>query len=271
MTLQQFCTIPYRFSVALLGFVCLLVWSCSDSSQQQSTEQPPATNTCTMIFMDKSVSVHLDQGFARKKYTQLINEIIDKNINWKGDRLEVYFIHENTAKGKVLALVARSEMETSDGANANDLEALKNAFSMDLQKERAVFKQYVLKQLVAQNAASSKNSTDIQAALPLIDNAAAKGLEVKAYFLSDMVESMKGEHRRDFHNNPPADDAAAMGWAREDASILKTQLTHLGNVQISIAKPFEPTASTKVNNPAVSTYWQTLLSELGIGTTVEEL
>ena len=255
---------------------CLVFWSsslffaCSWREQKQEGTQPQ-THTCSMIFIDKSVSVNVDKGFANEKYTKIINELIEKNINGKGDKLAVYFIHENTAKAKVAEVMSRSELEVSEGANTTDSEALKTAFALDLSKERSIFKQLIIRQLSAQNASSSKNNTDIQATLPLIDKEVAKGYNVKVYYLSDMVESMKGEHRRDFHTNPPADDAAAVGWAREDASKLKALLPNISSVQIFIAKPFEPTASTRKNNPAVSAYWQRLFEELGVTTEIEEI
>ena len=52
---------------------------------------------------------------------------------------------------------------------------------------------------------------------------------------------------------------------------MKPNLTNIGLAQIFIAKPFEPTASRKKNNPAISAYWQRLFMELGVSAEVVEL
>jgi len=256
------------FSLCLM--VGILLWACSGQDKKQENTLPE-TKICSMIFIDKSVSVNVDKGFANEKYTKIINDLVEKNIRGKGDKLIVYFIHENTAKAKVAEVISRTDMEEAEGSNANDSEALKTEFSLDLGKEKSIFKQLVVKQLSARNTSSSNESTDILVSLELIEKEAARGYDVKVYYLSDMVESMKGEHRRDFHKNPPVDDAAAVGWAREDVSSLKGKLNSLSAIQVFIAKPFEPTASTRVNNPAVSAYWERLFAELGVSAEVEEL
>jgi hypothetical protein len=246
-----------------------LVLSCSDAGKKY--EDVEEAKTCSMIFIDKSVSVNVNKKFVNEKYTKVINQLIDENVKGKGDKIEVYFVHENTAKGKAIEVTSRTEKGDAEGASSTDSEAISTEYNMSMDKERSVFKKIVFAQLASQNTSSSKNSTDILAALPLIDKAIAKGYTVKAYFLSDMVESMKAEGRRDFHTNPPVDDAAAVGWAREDADGLKTTLPNIGLAQIFIAKPFEPTASRKKNNPAISTYWQRLFLELGVTSEVVEL
>jgi hypothetical protein len=247
----------------------VFILSCSDSGDKyQEVEEP---KTCSMIFIDKSVSVNVNKKFINEKYTKIINQLVDENVKTKGDKIEVYFIHENTAKGKATEVTSRTEKGDLQGASSTDSEAISTEYNMSMEKERSVFKKIIFAQLAAQNTSASKNNTDILAALPLIDKVAAKGFNVKVYFLSDMVESMRAENRRDFHVNPPVDDAAAVGWAREDAVGMKSQLPNLAMAQIFIAKPFEPTASRKKNNPAVSAYWQRLFLELGVNTEVVEL
>lgn len=246
-----------------------LILSCSDAGKKY--EEIEKAKTCSMIFIDKSVSVNINKKFISEKYTKVLNQLIDENIKAKGDKLAVYFVHENTGKGKAVELVCRTEKGDLAGASSTDSEAITTEYGMSLDKERSIFKKIVLAQLASQNTSSSKNSTDLLAALPLIDKEIAKGYNVKVYFLSDMVESMNAPNRRDFHINPPFDDAAAVGWAREDAVGLKSILPNIGSVQIFIAKPFEPTSSRKKNNPAISTYWQRLFMELGVSTEVVEL
>jgi len=246
-----------------------LILSCSDAGKKY--EAIEEAKTCSMIFIDKSVSVNINKKFINEKYTKVINQLIDENIKKKDDKLVVYFVHENTGKGKAVEVVCRTEKGDLARASSTDSEAIITEYGISLDKERSIFKKIVFAQLASQNTSSSKNSTDLLAALPLIDRGISKGYNVKVYFLSDMVESMTETNRRDFHVNPPIDDAAAVGWAREDAVGLKSSLPNIGLAQIFIAKPFEPTASRKKNNPAISAYWQRLFMELGVSSEVVEL
>jgi hypothetical protein len=180
----------------------------------------------------------------------------------------VYFIHENTSKARALNVSVRSEMDDVSAASPTDRETAETEFSMALSKEKAQIRQRVLQQLVAQNSGSSNQETDIWASLPVIAKANETGATVKVYYLSDMIESVKGTGRRDFQVKPPKDNAQADEWAKLDAEQLKRYT--LGSPDITMILPFEPNASVKENNPAVTQYWQTLFSELGVGTVNEE-
>jgi hypothetical protein len=250
-------------------FVIGSLVACNGSnSGEQNGQDPP---TCTMIFMDKSVSVNVNKKFVIEKYTKVINDLVEQNVNKKGDKVDVFFIHENTGQGKALEITSQTEMGDHSSTNATDSEAIKTEYDLSIQKERAIFKQQILKQLTAQNTSTSKNNTDIWATLPIIDKKVAQGFKVKVYYLSDMVESMRAPNRRDFHINPPDDDAAAVGWAREDVLKFKNDLINIRNAQIFIVKPFEPTATTRQNSPSVAIYWQRLFMELGVSGEVVEL
>jgi len=266
---SQTTTLKKQIKFCFVLIPAYLVLGCVDPAKKyQEVEEQ---KTCSMIFIDKSVSVNVNKTFVKEKYTKVLNQLIDENVKVSGDRLEVYFVHENTGKGKAAEMVCRTEKGELTGASSTDSEAISTEYNMSLNKERSFFKKIILGQLATQNTSSSKNNTDLWAGLPLIDKAVAKGFHVKVYFLSDMVESMQMKNRRDFHSNPPVDDAAAVGWAREDVLRLKSDLPNIGLAQIFIVKPFEPTASRKKNNPAISTYWQRFFMELGIASEVIEL
>lgn len=246
--------------------LCLgLFFACSSPADKPvKTDEP----VYTLIFLDKTRSVNVNNAFVGQKYQQAINEIIEQNIRQKGDRLDVYFIHENTSKARALNLTVRSEMEDISAASPTDREAAETEFNMTLNREKAQIRQRVLQQLVAQNAGKSNQETDIWASLPVIAKANETGATVKVYYLSDMIESVKGSGRRDFQIKPPKDTAQADEWAKADAEQLKRYT--IGSPDITMILPFEPNASVKENNPAVTQYWQTLFSELGAGTVEEQ-
>lgn len=253
-----------RIIFILSVLISVLACSNNDEKGKTATDEP----IYTLIFLDKTRSVSIDESFVRRKYQQALTDIVEENIRQKGDKLAVYFIHENTAKARALNLTARTEREDVSAASPTDREAADTEFTLMLSREKAQIRQRVLQQLVAQNMNSSNQQTDIWASLSVLEKANETGATVKVYYLSDMVESVKGSERRDFHIRPPKNTAQADGWAKADAVQLKRYT--LGSPDITMILPFEPNASVKANNPAVTQYWQTLFTELGVGTVGEQ-
>ena len=249
----------------LLFLILVALAACSSDKDKPVKADEP---TYTLIFLDKTRSVNVDKSFVRQKYQQALTGIIEENIRQKGDRLAVYFVHENTAKARALTLTVRTEMEDISAASPTDREAAETEFGLALNREKAQIRQRVLQQLVTQNTGSSNQQTDIWASLPVIEKANKTGAVVKVYYLSDMVESVRGPDRRDFQIRPPKGTAQADEWAKADAKQLKRYT--LGSPDITLILPFEPNASVRENNPAITQYWQTLFSELGVGTVTEE-
>jgi hypothetical protein len=248
----------------LLTCSCFL-FSCFPEEKKAAVTEGPIY---TLVFMDKTQSVNVNKAFVTQKYQQILSDLVEQNVHQKGDKLEVYFIHENTQKARALSLTCRTQVEDISHMNATDREAAQTTADLTLQRERMIFLRQLMAKLGIQNVGSSQRQTDIWASLPVINKAAETGATVKVYYLSDMIESMKGANRRDFHSNPPQDNTQADAWAKADAK--QMQQYALNAAEIKIALPFEPTSSTKENNPTVTQYWNTLLQELGAGA-VEEL
>ncbi|TLU97934.1 hypothetical protein [Dyadobacter luticola] len=255
---------PAKFLFA--SMTALFLFSCG--KEKEATQAAPDAPVYSLIFLDKTQSVHVDKNYVNEKYRQALTDIIEKNMKNKGDKLEVYFIHENTSKARALSLTVRSERDDMSAANATDREGIETAFQLSLQKEKGIYLRQLLAKLNQQNTGSSNQSTDIWASLPVIAKAGESGSDVKVYYFSDMVESVKGADRRDFHVKPPKDDSEAESDAKTDSK--KLEQYAIGSPQVTIVSPFEPTASTKENNPHVTHYWQTLFQELG-GVSIEEL
>jgi hypothetical protein len=247
-------------------FLLFLLSACSSDGDKTKTRTDEPIYT--LIFLDKTRSVNVNNAFVARKYQQALNEIIEQNIRHKGDKLEVYFIHENTSKARALTITTRTEMEDVSAASATDREAAETEFDLALSREKAQIRQRVFQQLGAQNAGASNQETDIWASLPVIAKANESGATVNVYYLSDMIESVKGPTRRDFQVKPPKDNAQADEWAKADADQLKRYT--IGSPTITMILPFEPNASVKQNNPAVTQYWQTLFSDLGASTVEEQ-
>ncbi len=244
----------------LLPFIFL---SCS-SAKEETTTAP--SNTYTVVFFDKTQSVNPNDSFVRNKYQQALRALVDKNINQEGDVLDIYLIHENTAKAKVVSVKPRTLKPNTDGMSPTDREAASLAYDMEIKKERQLVYDALLKSMLTPNTSASNNETNVSGSVPVIAAAIGAYPNVQAYFFSDMVESMKSG--RDFHKTPPTKPAQAESWAIEDAK--KYSSYNLQNAGVSIILPFSPTSSSKENNPLVTDYWETFFRILGVGKISEE-
>jgi len=257
----------------------ILFLACSPSHQKNIENKPPIKieNTHSIIFIDKSISLDPENEFTNKKYTHIFKDIVSHNIKIKGDKIDIYYVHENTSKAKVWSLKTKSEILTSDtlSANSTDVEIAKNKFNISLRKEKADFLNKCIESLNYLNESNSKTKTDIWSSLivlnKLIDPNEKR--KVVVYYLSDMIESMDGKDRRDFHKQLPKNKVEAENWAKQDFDLLKKQLDieKFKNIEINIALPYPPSSTIKENNPNVTYYWQSLFSLFGVEREIEEI
>lgn len=231
--------------------------ACSETKKDQAAD-PPA-NTYTLVFLDKTQSVNPNDNFVKTKYASAIKNLVDENIRTEGDVLEVYFIHENTSKARALSIRSRTTKEDTDGLSPTDLEAANNAYDLSIKKERQVIYNALMQKFMEMNTSASNSETNISAGVPVITAALEAHPEVKAWFFSDMVESMRSG--RDFHNRPPLNQEQATAWAKEDAARYAGQ--GLSGAEVYMILPFSPNSSSKINNPNVTGYWKTFFGELG--------
>lgn len=256
-----------RFLNIPLLLLCVF-WASGCGSEKNGNPTETELPRYTLVFLDKTQSVNVNKEYVVNKYRLALTELLEQNMRKRGDRLEVYFIHENTAKAKALSLEVRSEKEDTEGVSPTDREAIETSFQLALQKEKGLYLRQLLLKLNQENSGASNQSTDILATVPLIAKANEVGAEMKVYFFSDMIESVQAAGRRDFHKTPPTSDQEAEAWAKADAKTWQKFM--IGSPEITIISPFEPTASTREHNPQVALYWQNLFQELG-ASQVEEL
>ena len=257
----------HKFFYTVISFSLLLsVVACGDKKPQSTENQANSPAIYTLIFIDKTASVDVEKPFIAQKYQQALTSIIEQNINKAGDKLEIYYIHENTSKGRCLSLVSRTDMDNTEGMNATDIEAAKTTYDLSIRKERSFVTKQAFTRLNAQNESTSNRETNILSSIPIIAKASETGSTVKVYYLSDMVESVKSG--RDFQIKPPKDESEAEEWAKIDAERFKNYA--LNSPDISMILPFEPTSSIKENNPTITFYWSKLFENLGV-MSVQEL
>ncbi len=244
---------------SIIFAMSMLFFSCSDKAKEAS--KVPVQSS-TLVFIDKTQSIDLSNQYVATKYQNELNSLVSQNINNEGDRLEMYYIHENTAKGRCLSMTCRSTLGDIEGKNATDIQAQKLTFELSINREKAIFQKQAINKLMQQNGSASNNFTDVLSSLIVIAKAAETSQNLKVYYFSDMIESMKGTGKRDFQLNPPKDATEAADWAKKDLENYKNLV--LGSPEITIISPFDPMASSKVNNPNVSTYWKTIFEGLGV-------
>ncbi len=235
--------------------------ACSSSENEQESLTP----AYTLVFLDKTQSVNPNDSFVRNKYAAALKTLVEENIRTEGDQLEVYFIHENTSKARAMTVRSRTLREDTRGLSSTDIEAAQNAYEISIRKEREVIYQALLQKLMEANTSSSNTETHVSAAVPVIASALESGAQVQAWFFSDMVESRRTG--RNFHTKPPQNAEQATAWAKEDAAAYSA--TPLTGAEVRVILPFPPNSSSKVNNPHVSTYWNTFFAELNAGRVVE--
>ncbi len=255
-----------KFNILICCLVGILVLGCSNGNE--ATKIKKLDPILSLVFLDKTQSVNVNQSYVAEKYKQALVEILENNMQNKGDKLDVYFIHENTSKAKALSLTVRSEMDDLEGVNATDREAIETSFQLSLQKEKSIYLRQLLLKLNQDNTGASNQSTDILASVPIIAKASETGSQVKVYYFSDMIESVKGVNRRDFHIKPPMSNEQAAQEAKVDAKTFENYA--IGSPDVMIVSPFEPTASTREHSPFIAYYWQTLFQELGGVSITEE-
>ncbi len=261
---QQLFSKFLRSSTTWLWFLALVACQ-SQPETAQTPPPPPPPNTHSLIFIDKSVSFDLSSDYAKNKYKKIIQQVVQQNVQQNGDRVEVYYIHENTAQAKVFSAQCKLQMPDTSGLNKTDLAAVRSNYAFALKKEKMKLINRSLKALEEDNASETNKQTDLWATLSIIDKRKAKLKDntlLKVYYFSDMVESMKGTGRRDFHERPPFNGAQAEQWAQEDAQRFKD--AEIEELEVYYILPYSPLSSTNKNNPFVVTYWERLFNILGI-------
>ena len=245
----------------LFLFLLLFFIACSAKKDRPLDVDEPSY---TVFFIDKSLSNQPTgaNSEAYASYERTIREAITGNVHQKGDRVSVYFVHDNTAKARALSLTARTPLPDLEGASPTDRDAAQTDYELQLTREQASLQRQVLAKLDQPNPGLSNQHTDLWGSLDVLTHANESGRTVRAYYLSDMVESMTGSGRRDFHKAPPATTAQADEWAKTDAKLLGQQYP-IGSPAIRLVLPFSATASAKENKPTITRYWHTLFDALG--------
>ncbi len=245
-------------------FLLLFLSNCG-APEKPITPPKAILSNYILIFIDKTLSFSDKNQYVIDKYNKALLKIIQENIKQKNDKIEVYFVHDNTAGAKVFSSQIKAELPDSAGLNPTDLVALRNDYQLLIKKQKNKIIKQSTDALLTDNANESGKYTDLLATINIIDKKNGKKKEntvFKVFYLSDMVESMPNMDKRDFHKRPPYSAKEAAEWAVLDAK--KFTDIDIENVEITYVLPYSPMTSGYQNNPNVVAYWQKLFEIFGV-------
>lgn len=231
---------------------------------------PAKSNTHLIVFIDKTLSVDFASSVEDKVAAQFL-ELLKGKIGTQGDRVSGYYIHRNTSASAQFLLEAFAA-PSPDTKNKGGVTAkrLQKAYEGKQQQFREQCLDGIKTGLAQVNTERTSTYTDLWAALELMSRffADAQADDEKiAVFISDMVESMKGDGRRDFHRHKIPSKAAAEQMAREDAAWIKANLSvqpaYLAGTTVKIWLPHGSMSQNDFS--MLRYYWEALLEEVGVG------
>ncbi|NIK72740.1 hypothetical protein FHS56_000226 [Thermonema lapsum] len=248
----------------IFGVLLYLLAACGGAQAPQTPPSPPPVNY-TLVFIDKTVSVNTDDDFVKNKYEKALELLVRRGIQKQGDKIDVYFLHENTIRGKVFSYTCRTAMPDTTTMNPTDAAMAKTNYHLLLRKEQDKVLKRCLEALATPNENYSKLYTDLWTSLHIIDKRRARlphDARVRVCYLSDMVESMPGNGRRDFFKKPPYSQMQAIQYAKEDLQHFAD--LDLSGVEVYYVLPFSPTTSATQSNPWMIAYWETIFQGLDV-------
>lgn len=250
--------------ILLFLLLALSLAACEDD------DQPTESNTHLIVFIDKTLSVDFTSATEDQVVAQL-SGLLEGNIGRQGDRVSGYYIHRNTGASSHF-LLEEFATPLPDVKNKGGVTAKR--MLREYEEAQQGFRQQCLGSIktgLAQvNTERTSAYTDLWAALELMSRffATAQPSDEKiAFFISDMVESMRGPGRRDFHRHKIPSKEAAEQMAREDAAWIQSQLNvqpaHLVGTIVKIQLPHDPMSQNDFS--MLRYYWEALLGEMGVG------
>lgn len=225
-----------------LGILFLTIWiaACQRNANETNQDKSNLTNK-TLLFIDKSASFGQDTSYLMQKYQEQIQLLLQSNMQKKGDQIEVFYVHDNTLKGKCLDLVVNTPAINESNLNPTDLESATLDFSLQIGKERLAFEKKILEALRLTNTDQSNQMTDLSATLTLMNQRNTGNTQVTAYFFSDMIESTRTG--LDFHQKKPASPEESKMWASQEAEKYKD--VNLQGISIVMVLPYNPMTNAK--------------------------
>lgn len=223
--------------------------------------------TFTLIFMDKSNSSTIDE-LSKKDFNTNVSNLLSNRYKANGCIIQVKYLHKGT-QGDYTTIKHQLSEKLQSCKDCGSLErefvnAQNKKLISDAQKNVRL---KLVTYYTEKNPNSSSQFTDIWSSLEWISRVLTD-VDIKdklVIYSSDMVESMNGTGRRDFHKNPLKSKNDAIDVAKKDLIWIKSNLSintsAFKNLKITIWPPANTMQGT--NSPNMIYYWEALFSSLG--------
>lgn len=247
---------------ATVLFTAVLLSGCG--SESSSSAAPPTTHT--LVFVDQSVSTGAHPK-AQSLFVDSLAHIADQNMRTPGDRISLFYVHEETLS-KAHHLDHANDLSPPEDKQFQDEQALAQAQHKQ-KTERFLTRTTNRLQEALQSApfsSSFSNWTDLWGTLGVASTTLSSEADRHVlYYFSDMFESMPGPTRRNFDQTPPTSRSEAERWARTDAQALDSLMVlKQSRLQNATVRVLLGTLATKDHAQPVKFYWLTLFQEVGI-------
>jgi hypothetical protein len=256
----------YSLLISLLSLI-ILGFSCET---KEDTNERNRTLNKSLIIIDKTLSADIDKEMMNSFNTECNQQIAMERLIGFGDQVKGYLIHSNTLSNSPFTnvFINIKEPDVSDLGGISQRDVL-GKYKNDVQKIQAQTVKAFNKYFPLDNEDPTNRQTDLWAIFELMSDYFGQSSpedDRLVIIVSDMIESMRGPGRRDFHGKPIKNKVEAEALAKEDAQWIKNNLAvdtaNLQNVKIRVWPPI--TSTEKSNFQNVRYYWDALFAEFGL-------
>lgn len=273
--------------IILFGALTAIVLGCSNNSTNDqehasnnapnqptstisgSEKEYPKKKMYTLLLIDKTTSSEIRA--LETKYKDRISELVKGNFNYFGSVFQGSFIHGNTL-GVPPFVVQEFDLEPL--GSLEKLPKIEKVQTEKKHKTKEQNEQTELIEIIESNLSlsldeSTKKYTDLWGTLELMSSFFQKFKDnspKEVIFISDMMESMPGKGRRNFHQKLPSNKEEAEQLARKDAQWIQQNFSinigALKDVHAIVWPPIEPLAASHFR--VLRYYWEALFKEFGM-------
>lgn len=246
----------------------LLFDGCSFPGREK--EDTHVQNQTTIVFVDKSLSSHLEDSFVRQKYLHWFDKIVESHIRTPGDRIYISFIYENTGNRSNRTVFEYSPpLEDYSGMSSNEKRLATIQFKKRLENYREKFIQSIITKAFAPE--TNRMQTDIFGSIPHIFDIAEQrtGRRLQVYFLSDMVECSDflclsfGSGTGSIHSNETAQEQAKKDLEQIQTRFQLSSDCLSGINTLTVIFPSKE-IDDRLEFSLAPAYWTTIFKGLGV-------
>ena len=260
-----FTNITMALSIAILSSGC---GGATTNNTIEAGGDESSPTDATVLFVDKSSSLQ-DSVALLAIQTPLLRQVIGATDE-PGDAFYGYYIHGNTLSGKhFFSKVLAWEVPNLEGLGGPSRQKRIDAMNSERRKQQGQILKEIKAALLERNENSTNRETDIWASLEVASRSFMSmpaDTRKAIIFVSDLEESVRGEHRRDFTKKAPGNKAEAEEWAQVDLDWINANLDvkpeQLSGVKVTVYLPRD--AHTSSDFQQVRYYWEALFAHWGM-------